>query len=353
MNRADIPALRLINQHLTNPNFKTVEETVQWFGAVQAQDFLGSLWAVGQRMKDGSEEAVEQALIDRKIVRSWPMRGTLHFVHAKDLRWMLKLLTPRVFKRAASRYRELELTDELFKKSEIIFVQALLGGKQKTREELFALLEKNNISPDDQRGIHILCHLAMEGLLCFGARSGKQFTFTLLDEWIPAGKAFNPDNALAEITKRYFISHGPATIQDFVWWSGLTVADAKKGIDMVQTYLTRVVIDEHTYWFAHSKKVESATRRAWLLPAYDEYTVAYKDRSAIIESNHFIQAGNGLRPTIVMNGQIIGTWQRELKKHQVIIKPHFFQTSKESEYADFYNASAAYGKFLGRDIDLL
>ena len=352
MNTSDLPRIRLQNQHLSVPDFNTPEDAVSWFGAVQAQDYLGSLWAVGQRMRKGTEKDVEDALAKRTIVRSWPMRGTLHFVAAQDLRWMLKLLTPRIFKRSASRYRELELTDETFKKSEKVFIKALIGGNQKTREELLTVLESNKISPAGQRGIHILGHLAMEGLLCFGTREGKQFTFTLLDEWIPSSKVMDHDESLAELTKRYFISHGPAMIKDFVWWSGLTVAEVKKGIEMVQPYLTHETVDGQMYWLGQSQSFPKKTQNAWLLPAYDEYTVAYKDRSAIIESNHFIQAGNGLRPTIVINGQIVGIWKREIKKHEVIITTHLFHLLSKAETEALHTSANRYGEFLGRQIVL-
>jgi hypothetical protein len=352
MNSFDIPARRLVTHHLANPDFKSPADVVQWFGAVQAQDYLGSLWAIGQRMKNGTEQNVEKALMDRTIIRSWPVRGTLHFVPARDIRWMLKLLTPRVFKRAASRYRELELTDDVFKKSEKILSKVLMEGKQKTREELLTILRENNISPDGQRGIHILGHLSMEGLLCFGARSGKQFTFTLLDEWIPQAKALTPEHALAEITKRYFTSHGPATLYDFIWWTGLTMNDAKEGIEMVKPFLSHETIAGKTYLFGHSQKPGNKIQKALLLPAYDEFTVAYKDRSAIIASNHFIQSGNGLRPTIVLNGQIVGTWRRELKKHKVVIVPHLFHLLTQNEHKALTSAAEQYGKFLGRTIEL-
>lgn len=353
MNHSDIPFLRLQNQYLSYPDFKNPAEVVSWFGAVQAQDYLGALWAIGQRMKNGTEKDVEDALRERTIVRSWPMRGTLHFVAAKDLRWMLKLLAPRVMRRASSRYRELELNEETFNNSRKIIVQALVGGKELKREEIFSLLEKNGISPSGQRGIHIIGHLAMEGVICFGNRNGKQFTFTLLDEWIPVTAAHDEEKSLAEITLRYFTSHGPATIKDFYWWSGLTITEAKKGLDLAKKQLDYETTDKDTYWFSNDTLGKQKQNHAWLLPAYDEYTVAYKNRSDIITSQHFIQAGNGLRPTIVFGGQIIGTWKRELKKHTVIITPHFFYEATVKQRSSLHKAAEHYGKFLKRKIELL
>jgi hypothetical protein len=352
MGQTDIIKNRLFNQKLSHPDFETPEEAAHWFGAVQAQDYLGSLWAVGQRVHNATEKVIEEAINKRKIVRSWPMRGTLHFTHAQDLHWMLKLLAPRVVKRNAFRYRELELTEENFTKSSKVLTKALVGGKELTREAMLNVLAENDISPAGQRGIHILGKLAMEGLLCFGSRNGKQFTFTLLDEWIPPSKIIDGDEALAELTKRYFLSHGPATIKDFAWWSGLTVAEIKRGIALTTSYLHHETIDDREYWFGERNKAQTQKPKAHLLPAYDEYTVAYKDRSAIIESNHFIQAGNGLKPTIVVNGRIIGTWQRELKKHSAILTPHFFQIPNKDEYDLLKHAVEDYGVFLNRTVEL-
>lgn len=350
MKHFSIPALRLANQHLSHSSFKTPADVVTWFGAIQAQDYLGSLWAIGQRMERATEQTIEEAIADRTIVRSWPMRGTLHFTSAQDLRWMLKLLAPRIIKKAASRYRELELTTEQFKKSEKIISKVLMGGKQKTRDELYALLDENGVSPTGQRGIHILGQLAMEGLLCLGTKSGKQFTFTLLDEWIPAGKEFDAETATAELTKRYFTSHGPATVKDFAWWSGLTIREATAGLESVKNHLIHEAVDEDTYWFTPVKKpINKPVPQAFLLPMYDELAVAYKNRKALIREEHMIPSGNGIfKPIIVLNGNLIGTWTRELKKHEVVITSHLFHMLTASEHSLFRTAVEKYAQFLGR-----
>lgn len=346
--------LRLQNQHLTHQDFSDPAEAAHWFGAVQAQDYLGSLWAIGQRMKQATEQTIEQAFKDRTIVRSWPMRGTLHVTHAQDLRWMLTLLAPRVIKKSEPRYRELELTDEHFKKSEQVLIKALIGGKQKTRDELYRILDENNISSSGQRGIHILSHLAMKGLLCFGVKEDKQFTFTLLDEWIPAAKHFDSETATAELAKRYFTSHGPATIKDFAWWSGLTIREATAGLEMVKSYFDHFIISRDVYWFVQSKKPGKAAPSTFLLPMYDELLVAYKNRNAFIKDEHMIQSGNGIfKPVIVLNGNVVGTWSRELKKHQVYLTTHFFRQLTSSEWKSLEHAAQKYGVFLRREMKLL
>lgn len=210
-NRLSIPDRRLHNQRIAGAGFKRPGEVVAWMGAVQAQDYLGALWALGLRMKTASEQVIEQAIADRTVVRTWPMRGTLHFVAPEDVRWMLALLTPRVIAGRRARYRQLELDQKAFDRSGDVLTRALEGGRQLTRGALFKTLNSAGIATSGQRGIHILARLAQDGLLCFAAREGKQQTFALLEEWVPPARMLDRDEALAELAGRYFTSHGPAT----------------------------------------------------------------------------------------------------------------------------------------------
>ncbi|HEX8922520.1 MAG TPA: winged helix DNA-binding domain-containing protein, partial [Pyrinomonadaceae bacterium] len=252
MTTLDIAHRRLSNQQISGTLFKKPSEIVGWLGAVQAQDYLGSLWALGLRTQHAVEEEVEQAIAAGTIVRSWPLRGTLHYVAAADIRWMLKLGAPRTIARAASRYRELELDEATFAKSNRVLARALQGGKQLTRLELAAALNRAGIPTDGQRLIHLLNRSALDGLTCYAARRGKQFTFALLEEWVAEARTLERDEALAELARRYFTSRGPATLQDFVWWSGLTTADARAGLEMAKPHLTKEIIKGQTYWVSSS-----------------------------------------------------------------------------------------------------
>jgi Winged helix DNA-binding domain len=350
MTFSHIPRYRLRNQHLTGKKFNTAAEVVHWFGAVQAQDYLGALWAVGLRLQHATEKAIEQALAERTIVRTWPMRGTLHFVAAEDVRWMLKLLTPRVMAGSRSRHRQLELDDDVFGRCREIVVSALSGRKQLSRRALYELLESEDITTTNSRGLHILGQLAHEGLICFGTREGKQQTFTLLDEWLPAQKPKERDEALAALARRYFTSHGPATLHDFAWWSGLTMSDANAGIELGRAHLTYETIAGKTYWLASSPSpVNSAATDAHLLPPFDEYTVAYKDRSAMLARLSATRADFGmgvLGPVIVIDGQVVGTWKRALNKSSVTITPSWFAKPKKSEQRALRAAASQYAAFL-------
>jgi hypothetical protein len=342
---------RLSNHLIGGAAFDRPGDVVGWMGLVQAQDYLGALWAVGLRMRNATEAGVEQALADREIVRTWPARGTLHFVAAADVRWILSLLAPRAAARAAGRHQQLGLDDEAFDRSRRAVRAALQGGRRLPRRALYQVLESAQISPAGQRGIHILGRLAQEGVICFGPREGKQQTFTLLDEWIPAAARKPRDEALAELVRRYFTSHGPATLPDFVWWSGLTTSDARAGLELARSHLVREVIGEQTYWLPASPFTGAqALQTAHLLPAFDEYLVGYKDRSAILDPVYARQtnAGGGmLSPTILVDGQVAGTWRRSLKKGSVTVTPGWFVEPDSAEEQAFAEAARRYGAFLG------
>jgi hypothetical protein len=351
MTLKDIARFRLYNQQVSYKQFKTPEEVVSHLGAIQAQDYLGSLWAIGLRLPNATEKDIEKSLAERKIVRTWPMRGTLHYVAPEDIRWMLKLMTPKVIKGTNSRYKQLGLDDSIFAKSEEIFIKALKGGGQLTRPELYKKLTESKISTKDSRGLHILGNLAMKGIICFGPRKGKQQTFVLLDEWVSKNPELAKEKSLAEIAKRYFTSHGPATLQDFVWWTGLTVADAKTGVELNKTYLTREVIEGQTYIFAKNLSTPANnSKNAYLLPFFDEYLVAYKDRRAALDSafTKQINAGGGLlNPVIVIDGKVVGTWKRTLRKNSVEIGKYLLRALSKKEENLITDAEKLYTNFLG------
>lgn len=229
MTHNEIRHLRLHNLLISNQRFETVADAVRWLGAVQAQDYTGTKWSLAFRTKGNRETDVEKAISDKVIVRTWPMRGTLHFVAAEDAHWILKLLAPRIIVGSAGRHRQLELNEKIFSQSQELLISALEGGKQLSRGEIYALLESAGISTAGQRGIHIVGHLARKQILCLGIHNDKQPTYTLLDEWVSNPRILDESESLAEIAFRYFASHGPATLNDFVWWTGLKYLRQKKG----------------------------------------------------------------------------------------------------------------------------
>ncbi|HWS56729.1 MAG TPA: winged helix DNA-binding domain-containing protein [Pyrinomonadaceae bacterium] len=353
MTTDEIAPRRLRQQRIEGEKFERPEEAVAWLGAVQAQDYGGALWGVGLRLRDASEAGVERAIAERKIVRTWPMRRTLHLVAAGDVRWMLKLCTPRVVAGAARRLEQFVGLDEsTFTRSKKLFERALGGGRQLTRGAMYETLESAGVPTSDGRGLHVITRLAQDGFLCFGTREGRQPTFALLDEWVPASKELEREEALAELARRYFTSHGPATLQDFAWWSGLTVADARAGVESARPRLASETAGARTYWFSASAAAgpEGGAAGLHLLPPFDEYIVAYKDRGAVLDPSRTreLNPGNGVfSPTIVSGGRVVGTWKRALKKGSVVITPAPFAPLRKAEARAFKEAARRYGDFLG------
>jgi hypothetical protein len=355
MTRRDIARYRLLNQHIARSGCKKPSGVVAALGAIQAQDYLGSLWSIGLRLPNATEGSVEQAIADRTIVRTWPMRGTLHFVAATDVRWMLELLAPRVIASSARRHELFGLDDALIARIKKLFIGALQGSRQLTRDEMYRLLERADISVTGQRGFHILWRLAHDGVICFGAHRGKQATFALLDEWLPKTQDPGRDQALAELARRYFTGHGPATLQDFVWWSGLKISDAKVGIEMVSAQLRRETIDGRVYWMPQGMSaLPKASNTVYLLPGFDEYMLGYTDRSASLDPLHtkkILPGNNGaFSATIVIGGRVVGTWKRVFQKQEVVITPSPFTPLSKTETRAFAAAAERYSHFVGKRI---
>jgi hypothetical protein len=290
-------------------------------------------------------------MADGVIVRTHPMRGTWHFVAAEDIRWLLSVTAPRSIANSAYYYRQLELDDATFARSNAVLAKTLRGGKQLTRKELAAALAREGLSVAGLRLTFLVMRAELDGVIASGARRGKQFTYALLDELAPACKALERDEALAELARRYFMSHGPATIQDFAWWAELTVADARAGLEMVKSQFVQEVIDGQTYWLSPSTPtLKVASPAVHLLPPYDEYTVAYKDRGAVLDPAFAGRTSHGLGPVILVNGHIAGTWKRTIKKDEVMLTPDLFLELNGSESVALATSVSRYAAFLGSEV---
>ena len=221
---------RLLNQGVSS-SCSDPEAVLRTLGAVQAQDYPAALWAIGLRCKPRTKSDVEAAVVERKIARTWLMRGTLHFAASTDVAWMLKLFSPRLVRTAGARDRHLGLSDEIVKKTGLLFRNALQGGRRLARSEMYRVLEKGGVPSSNNLGYHMLYRAAWDGLICFGPHLGKEPTFVLAEEWLPKPRPLAPEEALKEIAVRYLSGHGPATVKDCSWWSGLTVSDVRLGME--------------------------------------------------------------------------------------------------------------------------
>ncbi len=354
MANSRIARLRLFNQRISGGKFRNAGEVVRWMGAVQCQDLLAGQWAVALRTRGHTLTDIERAVAQKKIIRTWPMRGTLHFVPPSDVRWMLKYLAQKTVLRASTRYKQLHLDGATFSRSARVFEKTLEGGKRVGRFEAYALLERNGISCKGQRGIHILGRLSQDGLLCFGPRDGTPTTFVLLDEWIPPTKIPPRDEAITNLALQYFTSHGPATVTDFAWWSSLTLTEARRALEDIKSKLVAETIAGATYCFADiTKASDKASSEAHLLPAFDEFLVAYKDRTVAIGSVHLkrMHPGGGiLNPTVVVGDQIVATWGRTIREDRVTIDVRAFRDLNKRECTFVEKAAESYGIFLGKHV---
>ncbi|MFZ0442673.1 MAG: winged helix DNA-binding domain-containing protein [Methanobacterium sp.] len=321
-------------------------------GAVQGQDYAGAKWSIGLRLNGIKDSDVEQALKNKTIVRTWALRGTLHFVSASDIHWLLATISPRIISKNTRRYQELKLDKKTLSHSNKILRNALNNDNQLTRSELLKILNQKGISTEGQRGYYILQRASIEGFICQGVTQFNDPTFMSL-EGFPEDKIDN-EAALAELAKRYFHSHGPGTLKDFIWWSGLFAKDARAGLDAIKSKLKKEVIDGVTYWMSSIMYNQLDSPKINLLPGFDEYLLSYKDRSASIDTEQIkkmLTPTNGFfRPTIIINGRVKGTWKRIIKRGKVIIELNPFMPLNDDESEILALEVHRFGEFLGMDI---
>lgn len=314
----EVALLRLVAQRIAGPGFATATEAVRWMAAVQAQDHNGALTSVALRTSSRSRQGVEDALDAGEVVRSWPMRGTLHLVAAEDLPWMLDLLAPRVVAGAAARRAQLDLNIADLEHARELAVEALLGGGRLMRKELLAVWDQAGLTTAGQRGYHMLWHLAQTGTLCFGPLRNGQQQIVLVEEWIPRPRRMERQEALGELALRYFCSHGPATVKDLMRWAHLVAADARTGLALARPQLASLDVDavEHFMDPETPELLETCRReapRVVLLPGFDEFVLGYQDRRCALPpefADRIVPGGNGVfKATVVCDGEIVGTWK--------------------------------------------
>ena len=328
MELKEIARIRLDSQQLAGSKIESARGLVTWMGAMQAQDFGMSKWAIGVRIAGSTEQAIEQALSQGEILRTHLLRPTWHYVSPDDIHWMLELSAPHIKAVMKFNERALELDESVYAKSNTVIENTLQGGRHLQRQELLAALEEAGIDTSNIRSSLLLMRAEIEGILCSGASRAGRTTYALLEERAPKTKTLNADEALANLAKRYFTSHCPATLQDFSWWSGLTTGVARGALELVKADFIPEKIAERTYWLTNDFSFPKGEGEpVHLLPAFDEFLVSYADRSASFPAelhDKIIPINQLLNPTIVVNGRVIGLWKRTVKKDRVMLEIEFF-----------------------------
>jgi hypothetical protein len=358
MDVREIARRRMHGQHLWGPPLESLEDVVRWLGALQAQEFAVAKWSVAQRAAGVDAAAMDEAFAEGAFLRTHLLRPTWHFVLPADIRWILQLTAPRVHALNAYGYRQLELDGPVLARSTGLIARALEGETHLTRRELAAMLEGSGIVAGGPRLAHVLMYAELEGVICSGPPRGKQQTYALLDERAPDAITLDRDEALAELTRRYFTARGPATLRDYLRWSSLTAADGKAGLDMVGSLLQQEVVGGRTYWFAASSPRPRALRanRVDLVQGYDEIVMSYGETKDVLFAWMAGKVTPSDRPVflhaILLDGHLIGHWRPVGKGKQVVVDTLFYRPLDEDEERALDEALERYGQFVGTPVTL-
>lgn len=352
VNTEALIAWRLQSQQLLSPRVHTAGEVVARLGGMQAQDLAAATWGVGLRMERAVVATIESALAEGEIVRTWAFRGTLHLLAAADVDWVVALVAPTVISANRRRYAQLDLDEKTLKRSNDVIARALAGEPMLSRSRLVQALEEAGISAHGQRAPYMLQRAALDGLICLGPPQGRQATYTLLNKRLPVAtakaKAVDRDEALTHLMRRYIAGHGPATRRDFVWWSGLPAADSHRALDGARSFLVCLPSEGDDLWAEQEQASDRDEPNVHLLPAFDEYLLGYKDRTAMLDAQ-FVQrvnAGGGMfRPIIIVDGHIVGTWQATVGGERIQIAYAPFRPLSARERAAMDAAAERYGAF--------
>jgi hypothetical protein len=351
---ATIAARRLSNQHVAQAAQRAPADVVGWLGAMQAQEYEVAKWAIGLRLRNGGvDAAIERAFDQGRILRTHVMRPTWHFVTPADIRWLLDLTAPRVQRIMASYNRRLELDPRTLARGLGVIARGLRDRQYRTRAELAERLQRAGLPMKGQRLAHLVMHGELEGVICSGPRRGRQFTYGLIAERAPGALRVSRDEALARLVRRYFQSHGPATARDFAWWSGLTAADARRGLEINRARPEQV--GSLTYWvIGRERRAPARDDLVHLLPIYDEYLIAYRDRVAVPHGPPAIGSAPRNAVTfqhaLVIRGQVAGTWRLAQMREGVRIQVVPLRPLTALEQRALGAAVARYARFLASPV---
>jgi hypothetical protein len=349
----DVAGQRLRQQFLVGTPCTRPEKVVESLLAVQSQDYPGAKWAVAQRTRAGEDAAVDDAFRDGRILRTHAMRPTWHFVTPGDIHWLLALTAPRVHAVNALYYRRYGIDAATVKRSRARIEKALSRGEHLTRDELARAIDARDATMTGERLGYLVMHAELDALICSGAMRGKQHTYALLEERAPRRKKLRRDEALAELARRFVCGHGPAQAQDLAWWSGLTIADARRGLEASKNDLEQTVIDGKAYWFGPARAARRWPRPAvHLLPNYDEFLIAFRDRSFTLDPDVEPVMSVFMAHFVVVNGRLVGGYRRTVASSEVSISAELLRALTTAERKGLEAAAGRYAQSLGLKLRL-
>ena len=360
LSRNDVLRARQISLLLDAPDVSTPHDVAAWLGALQAQDVASGAWSLGVRLPGTTAAVIDEAFERGEVLRTWPMRGTIHIVPPEDVRWMLELTGSRALASTARNRRERGLDDDAAERAVSTLTQVLQGGTRRTRADLLAALAEEGIPVDGQAGYHAILYAAHVGEICFGPLEGRQPTYVRLADWAPHQRLLDRDASLTELAWRYFRGHGPTTINDFAGWSGLTLTDSRAAVAANAGRLVPAVVGDSTVWMSAPVAARIADGLApgpsHALPGFDEFMLGYKDRSIQAPAAHLdaiVPGGNGVfRSTICLDGRAVATWTRTVRRARIDVTILPFAPLDGAQHAAAVDALQRYGDFLGLPIAL-
>lgn len=347
---------RLRNQMIDVPRAdEDIADVLSHMVAIQAQDYTGMKWSFGLRTTGVTERDVERSIERAEIVRTWLLRGTLHIASAVDVRWLLAVAGPPAIARGRALYAQKGLDESVVALSQTVMVECLKEGRRAIRQEIVDAFQAAGIETSDQRGYLLIVRAALDGLICLGPMQGKQQTFVLLDEWLPVQAPITKDAASLhqDLAKRYITSRGPVTLQDFTYWSGLSVGEARAAVASLSADIETVRFGDGEFLTARAPSQTAPSglaQSAYLLPGFDEYLLGYADRSAVLAPEYrqlVCPGGNAVyKPTVCLDGQIVGIWSRSTKKSEAYaITITLFPGFEDIPMATFDQAIAQFERY--------
>jgi hypothetical protein len=352
--RSRLRSWRLASQRMTVHDRQSPEQLVELLVGVQGQDYRWAKWSIGLRIDGCTDDQVERTIQESRIIRTWSMRGTLHFVAAADLTGLTSLLAPRIIRGNARRYRQLELDEAVFSKSQVLLRQAIQRDGPLTRAQIKARFEEEGIPAEGQQVPYILQRASLDGLICHGPLKENDPTYALISDWVKVRPTPNEEFNLVSLAERYFASHGPAARRDFAWWAGQTLTRSRAIIDS-SSALKPLEGGEGDYWTTGDPPANSGEKTAHLLPPFDEYILGYKERSLALDpafAKRVNPGGGMLKPTVLVNGEVIGLWGYKVNKGQMSVSIDPFRDLEEDEKDHIESAASRFADFMSMPTEL-
>lgn len=349
----EISFARLQAQQVSAHTIKKPGELVKYLGAVQSQDFAMALWALGARLPGSSQKTILNAINKGQILRTHVLRPTWHFVSPDDIGWMIDLTARSLRSAMGSMDKHLGLNPKIFSRVNSLVEKSLSENGPMTRDEIMEMLHQHKIDSAQNRSSHLLFGAEIEKLICSGPMKGNKITYTLFSQQVKKSETLTREEALARLALKYFSSHCPATIKDFSWWGGINFGDARKGVEAIKDKLIEEKIGTESYWLPHNFKLSPVKDHVYLLPAYDEFTISYKDRTPSLADAHRsrIISSNGIfNPLIIIDGRVAGMWKRQTVKDTVTVKLDLFSRPGKKTEALVWEEAEKYAAFNGKKL---